>query len=112
MTEPVPGQVTFLEIGSSDAPATRAFFGAVFDWPLCDDAWFQTPTLKAGTHGDSSTPQIYVYFHVSDLADAMARVKAAGGEADEPTVEPGFGRFSNCRDPGGIRFGLHQSEST
>jgi predicted enzyme related to lactoylglutathione lyase len=112
MHEPIPGQVTFLEIGSGDAPATRAFFGAVFDWPLYDNAWFQTPTLKAGTHGGSSTPQIYVYFNVSDMEAAIARVRAAGGEADEPKVEPGFGRFSNCRDPGGIRFGLHQPKST
>jgi predicted enzyme related to lactoylglutathione lyase len=108
MNEPVPGQVTYLEIGSRDAPATRAFFGAVFNWTLHDDAWFQTPTLKAGTHTGDATPQIYVYFHTADLEAAMARVKAAGGEADEPTTEPGFGRFSNCRDPGGIHFGLHQ----
>ena len=112
MNEPLPGQVSFIEIGSTNAPATRAFFSAVFDWPLHEDAWFQTPTLKAGTHGGSETPQIYVYFNVSDLDAAMARVREAGGEADGPTDEPGFGRFSNCRDPGGIRFGLHKPEAT
>jgi len=47
---------------------------------------------------------------VSHLEAAAARVRAAGGEADEPTDEPGFGRFVNCRDPGGIRFGLDQAE--
>jgi predicted enzyme related to lactoylglutathione lyase len=39
----------------------------------------------------------------------MALVREAGGQADPPAPEePGFGRFSNCRDPQGIRFGLHQ----
>ena len=109
MPDSVPGRVTFLEIGSSgDAGATRAFFGAVFDWPLHDDAWFQTADLKAGSHGDDPAPQIYVYFNVPDLEAAVARVRAAGGEADDPTDEPGFGRFINCTDPGGVRFGLHQ----
>jgi predicted enzyme related to lactoylglutathione lyase len=108
MADPVPGHVSFLEIGSGDVAASRRFFGAVFGWPLHDEAWFQTPTLKAGTHGDDPAPQIYVYFNVCDLEAAAARVRAAGGDAEAPTDEPGFGRFVNCRDPGGIRFGLHQ----
>jgi len=111
MNNPVPGQVSFLEIGSNDVSATRTFFGAVFGWPCHDDAWFQTPGLKAGTHGDSATPQIYVYFNVEDLPAAIACVRAAGGEASDPTDEPGFGTFSNCRAPGGITFGLHRCPS-
>ena len=108
MTDPAPGEVTYLEIGSTNAAATRAFFGAVFGWPCHDNAWFQTPALKAGLHGEDPAPQIYVYFGVSDLEATAARVRAAGGDAEPVTEEPGFGRFVNCRDPGGIRFGLHQ----
>jgi len=108
MDNPIAGQVSFLEIGSGNGLATRKFFGAVFDWPCHDDAWFQTPGLRAGTHGDDPKPQIYVYFNVTDINAVMARVVAAGGEADEPADEPGFGIFSNCRDPGGVTFGLHQ----
>ena len=102
------GHVSYLEIGSADVAATRAFFGAVFDWPCRDEAWFQTPQLKAGLHGGDPSPQIYVYFNVPDLEAAAARVKAAGGEAEPIVEETGFGRFVNCRAPGGIRFGLHQ----
>jgi hypothetical protein len=53
-------------------------------------------------------PQIYVYFHVADLAAAAAKVRAAGGETEDQVEEPGFGRFVNCAAPGGLRFGLHQ----
>ena len=108
MSGPTSGHVSYLEIGSGDLVATRTFFGRVFGWPCHDEAWFQTPAIKAGLHGEDPSPQIYVYFNVSDIEAAAARVRAAGGEAEQPTNEPGFGRFVNCRDPGGIRFGLHQ----
>ncbi len=108
MTEPVAGAISFIEIGSSDAAATRSFFSAVFGWPSHDDAWLQTPTIKAGTHGEDPAPQIYAYFHVLDLLAAAERVRALGGEAGAITDEPGFGRFVNCRAPGGVQFGLHQ----
>jgi|SRR5688572_1140945 len=109
MADTAQGRVAYLEIGSENAAATRSFFGKVFGWPCHDESWFQTPAIKAGVHGDDPSPQIYVYFNVADLEAAAARVKAAGGEAETPTEEPGFGRFVNCRDPGGIRFGLHQT---
>ena len=108
MADPTQGQVSFLEIGSADGAVTRAFFAAVFGWPCHDEAWFQTPAIKAGTHGDDPSPQIYVYFNASDLEAAAARVRAAGGEAGGVIDEPGFGQFVHCRDPGGIRFGLHR----
>jgi predicted enzyme related to lactoylglutathione lyase len=63
------GNVSFLELGTSDTERSRPFFERVFGWTF----------------------------------------REAGGEADPPAPEePGFGRFSNCRDPQGIRFGLHQ----
>jgi predicted enzyme related to lactoylglutathione lyase len=109
MADPMPGTVSFLEIGSGNLAATQKFFGAVFDWPCRDDMWFQTPAIKAGTHGNDPAPQIYVYFHVADLDAAAARVRAAGGEASAIKDEGAFGRFVNCKDPGGIAFGLHQA---
>jgi predicted enzyme related to lactoylglutathione lyase len=110
MVDPIQGQVTYMEIGSRDLLATRSFFSAVFGWPSHDDGpWFQTPNGKVGLHGDEPAPQIYVYFHVDDIEAAAARVRAAGGRADDPVDHPGFGRFVDCRDPGGISFGLHQA---
>ena len=57
MADATPGQVTYLEIGSGNLAATRAFFSEVFGWPCNDEAWFQRPTLKAGLHGDDPSPQ-------------------------------------------------------
>jgi uncharacterized protein len=104
---------TYLEIGSAAAPSTAKFFADVFGWAFtpmgAEGGWFQTPTMKVGLHGGDAAPQIHVYFAVTDLAAAVARIRAAGGHASEPGPdEPGFGRFANCKDPTGIAFGLHQ----
>lgn len=106
-------EVSHIEFGAGDAAKIRAFFGQLFGWdfhPMGEgsEGWFQTPLMKAGLHGNDPTPGIFVFFSVPDLEKAIAKVRELGGEAGEPTEEPGFGRFSFCRDPQGIHFGLHQ----
>jgi predicted enzyme related to lactoylglutathione lyase len=108
------GNVSFLELGASgaDTSKTEAFFARVFGWTFNPmprgSGWFQAPLMRVGLHGNDTQPQIYVFLEVPDLERAMKLVREAGGEADPATNEPGFGKFSNCRDPQGIRFGLHQ----
>lgn len=107
-------EVSYLEIGAKDAAISRVFFEQLFEWsfhPMGSDGqgWFQTPSIKAGLHGNDPEPQFFIFFDVPDLTAAVARVKELGGETDEPgSDEPGFGKFCACRDPQGIRFGLHQ----
>ena len=108
---------TYLEIGSKDPAASAAFFETVFNWSYTpmgtDGGWFQTPTIKAGLHGNDPAPQFYVYFSVPDLMTAIEQVRAAGGEAGEAGPdEPGFGRFCSCKDPSGVAFGLHQAPTS
>ena len=110
------GDVSFVEIGSKDSAVSRTFFERVFGWSFnpmgAAGGWFQTPSIKMGLHGSDPQPQLYVFFDVADLDAAIALVRASGGQADPPGQEqPGFGRFSNCQDPQGIRFGLHQKPS-
>lgn len=106
--------VSYIEIGAADASRAREFLSKLFDWdfhPMGDgpQGWFETPSMKAGLHGNDPQPGIFVFFGVPDLAAAIAKVRELGGEAgDAGPEEPGFGRFSMCRDPQGIRFGLHQ----
>ncbi|WP_250123203.1 VOC family protein [Chroococcidiopsis sp. CCMEE 29] len=107
-------EVSYLEIGAQDAGAARVFFEQLFSWnfyPMGNDGegWFQTPSVKVGLHGNDPEPQFFIFFNVSDLMAAVARVKELGGETEQlGPDEPGFGRFCACRDPQGIRFGLHQ----
>lgn len=108
------GTVSYLEIGAPDARSSQAFFRQLFDWPFTPterpgEGWFQGPGLTLGLHGDDPTPQMLVFFQVPDMPAALARLRALGGQADEPgATEPGFGVFCLGVDPQGVRFGLHQ----
>ena len=110
---PIGAEISYIEIGVSDASKSRAFLEQMFGWkfhPLGQGAegWFQTPSLKAGIHGGDPNWGFLVYFGVPDLEVAIADVNRLGGAAEAPIDEPGFGRFCICRDPQGLRFGLHQ----
>jgi predicted enzyme related to lactoylglutathione lyase len=107
-------EISYIEIGAGDAGRASGFFSALFGWPFhpmgdAGDGWFETPSLKAGLHGNDPDGGIVVYFRVPDLEAAIAKVRELGGEAEDRIAdEEGFGRFCNCRGPQGIRFGLHQ----
>ena len=88
--------VSFVEIGSSDAFKTAAFFQRVFDWqfhPLGaqSEGWYQTSSIKIGVHGNDPVPGFLVFFAVPDLDIAIAKVVSLGGQSEAPTEEPGFG---------------------
>jgi predicted enzyme related to lactoylglutathione lyase len=108
------GEISYIEIGSGEAQATARFISDLFGWafsPMGDagDGWFEAAGIRAGLHGNDPAHGTVVYFRVSDLEASAARVRELGGEVEEPAAEePGFGRFYNCRDPQGLRFGLHQ----
>ena len=103
---------SYLEIGAPDSDAAQSFFSGLFGWSYTGmegGGVFDTGDIVTGLHGDDPNPGIVVYFEVADLEIAIEKVRALGGTAEEPTPEePGFGRFSSCRDPQGIRFGLRQ----
>jgi uncharacterized protein len=108
------GEISYIEIGSGDAAGTAQFLRALFGWSFEamgneGDGWFQTPAIRAGLHGNDPDHGIVPYFRVADIETAAARVRELGGEVEGPSdEETGFGRFCNCRDPQGLRFGLHQ----
>ncbi|EBA14066.1 VOC family protein [Roseobacter sp. CCS2] len=103
---------SYLEIGAPDDAKARRFFADLFGWsftPMENGGWFDTGDIKTGLHGKDERPAIVVYFDVTDIKVAVAKVRQLGGKADDPTPEePGFGRFSTCTDPQSIRFGLRQ----
>jgi len=110
---PISAEVSFIEIGVSDAATSRAFLEQMFGWEFHSfgqgaEGWFQTPSLKAGLHGGDPNGGFLIFFGVPDLEAAIADVNRLGGVADAPTDEPGFGKFCMCRDPQGLRFGLHE----
>ncbi len=110
---PAGAEVSYIEMGVSDASKSRAFLEQIFGWKFHPfgagaEGWFETPSCKAGLHGGDPNWGFLVYFGVPDLETAIADVNRLGGTTEMSTEEPGFGRFCICRDPQGLRFGLHQ----
>jgi predicted enzyme related to lactoylglutathione lyase len=111
------GAPSFIELGVPAGSRARQFYGRVFGWSFTDmgDDNFlaRTPTLEIGLHPRDADAVFVIYFLVDDLEAAVARVRAAGGTAADPGPDQeGFGRFSECRDDQGVRFGLRQPTSS
>ncbi|MGP1256062.1 MAG: VOC family protein [Kiloniellales bacterium] len=110
------GIITHVEIGTDDAEAAARFFSDVFGWRFVTapdgngEGWFEIPGGKIGLHGGNPGFGLVPYLRVDDIDLAVARVRKQGGEAEDVVTEEGWGQFSNCRDPQGLRFGLHQPD--
>lgn len=115
------GEITFFEIGVDDAARGKAFYGALFGWSMEPGpsgegagAAIRTAGTPGGLHGGDRGVWPYVFFGVADLDAAVARVVELGGTVDEPRggeddgASP-YGRFRECTDDQGSRFGLHEA---
>lgn len=107
------GTVSFVEMGSGDVETTARFFAELFGWKYTamEDGRggsFATPGGGVGLHGDDPAWGMVPYLCVANIESAAERVRELGGVAEAVVGEPGFGKFCNCRDPQGMRFGLHQ----
>ena len=75
------GDVSFLELGSVDADTgkSQSFFQRVFGWDFHampqGGGWFQSSRIRIGMHGNDSRPQVYVFFEVPDLEQAIALIR-------------------------------------
>ncbi|MEL6277251.1 MAG: hypothetical protein AAFR28_00035 [Pseudomonadota bacterium] len=99
-------------MGSGNSQETADFFTSLFSWRFHSmgdgNGWFETPGGKIGLHANDPDWGAVPYFQVADLEAAMERVRDLGGETEDIAKAEGFGRFSNCKDSQGMRFGLHE----
>lgn len=107
------GDVVRATIVTPDTVRAREFYEAVLQIPL-------TPGGTPGSWGTDETrpqlgmwspqdtaPEVQLCFRVDDIVAAAARVRAAGGEAEEVTRHP-YGLLSECTDDQGTHFQLWQ----
>ncbi|MEX1008362.1 MAG: VOC family protein [Acidimicrobiia bacterium] len=115
-----PGTFSWSELLTTDVPASKAFYGAVFGW-------------GAETHGEGSgaytewqvngrsiggmmekppqmpaevPPHWAVYFTVANTDDAVAHVTELGGAVMNPPMDIEPGRFAVVADPTGGVFNV------
>jgi uncharacterized glyoxalase superfamily protein PhnB len=107
-----PGDLSYLTLEVVDSARTRAFYGSVLGWGFdpgrVADGWqiqgMEPPGGISGGHQVATTVPMY---SVEDITAAVAAVRAGGGEATDPEVQP-YGITSTCSDGHGTRFYLGQ----
>ncbi|MCC4620312.1 VOC family protein [Xanthomonas cassavae CFBP 4642] len=112
-------RIDYVEFGSTDPDASRAFFEAVFGWQFqaygpdylafndgrMDGGFYRTAIAAPGEGG----PLVVLY--ADDLAPMLERVRAAGGEIVKPVFGfPGGSRF-HFREPGGSMLAVWSERS-
>ena len=116
-------RVIHFEIPVDDPDRAARFYGDVFGWSVDKwgpaDYWTMTTGDPPGPGAEGAlTPRaeapegVVVYIGVSDIDEAMRRVRAAGGDALTASLPvPGMGWMAHVRDPEGNVIGLFQEDS-
>jgi predicted enzyme related to lactoylglutathione lyase len=72
------------------------------------DGWNVAEVVPmSGLSGGHQRATLVPMFRVDDIAAAVERVRAQGGEATDPDVQP-YGVTSTCKDDQGLPFYLGQ----
>jgi len=106
------GEIVYFTMRVRDSLSAREFYGSVFGWSFTpgsvSDGWqVQGPALGFGLHGGHPEASVLPMYSVTDVAAAVARVRAAGGTATDPVQMP-YGITSDCADDQGVQFYLGQ----
>ena len=117
----VHGEFNWNELQTRDAGKAIAFYRETIGWqfqaeqmPSGGTYWIGLASGKPvcgvlaleGGHHHGESDRWVTYVHVDDLDDAVARLKACGGEVlRRPWEVPGVGRVAMIRDPGGAEVG-------
>jgi predicted enzyme related to lactoylglutathione lyase len=116
-------RVIHFEIPIDDPERAGRFYTDVFGWTVSRwgpvEYWNMTTGAAAGPGAEGAlTPRseapngVIVYVGVSDVDDALAKVRAAGGDAlGEKQQIPGIGWMARFRDTEGNVIGLFQEQS-
>lgn len=111
-------QISYIELGTSDLAASRAFYEQAFGWTFNeygpDYAGIRNPDGEGEVGGLNAQGPVgaggpLVLIESDDLAASLAAVQAAGGSINvEPFDYPGGSRF-HFTDPSGNELGVFQS---
>jgi hypothetical protein len=114
------GKLVHFEVPAGDSTRAKKFYSDLFGWEF--QTW-EGPieynmTQAGGDPGGAIYPSengdsgFLVYFDVDDINAGAARVREAGGEAEDPGPIPGVGWYAQCKDTEGNKFGLFQSDES
>jgi predicted enzyme related to lactoylglutathione lyase len=104
------GDIGYASLWVPDVDRAQAFFGAVLGWSFDPGSAARGRQVAGvsphhGLWGGVEDSTLFLCYLVDDVDTAVARVRAAGGEAQEPTDAP-YGRVANCTDDQGAPFAV------
>jgi predicted enzyme related to lactoylglutathione lyase len=105
-----PGDIGYVSLWVPDVDRAEAFFGSVLGWSFSPGSGTQGRQVEGATPhqgmwGGVEHNTLFICYVVDDVEAAVARVRAAGGEAQQPADEP-YGRVANCVDDQGTPFAV------
>ncbi|MGO9457659.1 MAG: VOC family protein [Acidimicrobiales bacterium] len=111
-----PGDVSYISLAVPDVGRAERFYARLLGWSF-------SPGRLGREQGDQVTPQVGLWdgvrpgratergpvlgYRVAEIAESVERVRALGGEADDPVARP-YGLEAACTDNQGLVFFLHQ----
>jgi uncharacterized glyoxalase superfamily protein PhnB len=106
------GDIGYVSLWVADLEKAATFFSAVLGWSLSPAAEGHARQvtgreLPHGVHGGHGRSTLFLCFVVDDMDAAVERVRAAGGRADAPAIEP-HGLTAMCVDVEETPFSLYQ----
>jgi predicted enzyme related to lactoylglutathione lyase len=115
-------KIMWLEVASTDIPASAKFYGDLFNWPIVTDekmnytmtAFEENETGLGFSPVDEAqgTPpgSVLVYVDVADVDATISRAKELGAPIIQDKFEiPTVGWMAIFGDPGGNRIAVMQS---
>jgi predicted enzyme related to lactoylglutathione lyase len=104
--------IQYIELGVSDVPAAKAFYGAAFGWTFQDYgptyASFGNAAVDGGFNGEDAgmVGRPLVVLYAADLEGAVTRVQGAGGTVIKPIYSFPGGRRFHFTDPAGNELAI------
>jgi predicted enzyme related to lactoylglutathione lyase len=111
--------IVHFELPSADVDRAKGFWSGVFGWTF---GGMTEPFAYLMTEGEEPVGAIYqadeagtgpiVYMATDDIDATIAKVRDAGGSADDKQPIPQTDWFARCKDTEGNAFSLFQTDET
>lgn len=106
------GDIGYVSLWVPDVVRAADFFGEVLSWrygPASGPQGRQVQglSLHHGLWGTTSAHTLFCCYVVDSVQEALDRIRAAGGTAEEPELEP-YGLTAMCTDDAGVQFAVFE----
>jgi predicted enzyme related to lactoylglutathione lyase len=101
--------IAWFEVPAADTRRARDFYAHVFGWsfePFGDDDYHMAQDAGGAVHAAPVEDGLLTYFRVDDIDAVLRRIRESGGDVIDQQDVPGVGRYAQCRDSEGNRFGV------